>query len=68
MKKTGLRVLNLLEHDMLRHLLFILKVIFYSEGLEDVMINAFFFVSSLQPLQVAGVLRLRSELRLKADR
>jgi hypothetical protein len=54
---------------MLRHLLFILKVIFYSEGLEDVMTNAFFFfVSSLQPLQVAGVLRLRSELRLKADR
>lgn len=66
MKKTGLRVLNLLEHDMLGHFLFILKVIFYSVGLEAVIITSAFFVSSLQPFRVAGVLRLRSELRSNA--
>jgi hypothetical protein len=60
LKKIGLRVLNLLEHDMLRHFLFILEVIFYSVGLEAVIITGAFLC------RVAGVQRLSSELRLNA--
>jgi len=51
---------------MLRYFPFILKVVFYSVGLEAVIITTGFFVSSLQPFRVAGVLLLRSELRLNA--
>ena len=66
MKKIGLRVLNLLEHDMLRRFLFILKVIFLLGGSGSCNNNQCFFVLSPQPFRVAGVLRLGSEMTLKA--
>jgi hypothetical protein len=66
LKKIGLRVLNLLEHDMLRHFLFVLKVVFLLVGSGSCNNNQCFFMLSPQPFRVAGVLRLGSELRLKA--
>ena len=62
MKKTGLRVLNLLEHDVLRLSRFILEVIFYSVCLVAVITSLWFFVWGLQPVGVAGVQRPKTNL------